>query len=100
MQAPANFAPLWRMLQVACGSGHESAGRMGNACGRCAVPWAHPDRADRHETSLDAVLNAGPDDRPFSPWIILEDGRMLTPKQIMELRKIISSGSIAAVPSF
>jgi hypothetical protein len=64
------------------------------------VPWAYPDRAHRYETLLDAVLNAGPDDRPFSPWIILEDGRMLTPTQIMELRKVISSGSIAVVPSF
>ena len=64
------------------------------------VPWAHPDRADRYETLLDAVLKAGPDDRPFSPWIILEDGRMLTPMQIMELRKVIGSGSLAAVPSF
>ena len=64
------------------------------------VPWAHPDRADRYETSLDAVLKAGPDDQPFSPWIILEDGRMLTPKQVIELRKIISRGAIAAVPGF
>jgi hypothetical protein len=64
------------------------------------VPWAYPERADQYATLLDAVLNAGPVDRPVSPWIILEDGRILTPMQILQLRRIVHGGSLAEVPSF
>jgi hypothetical protein len=64
-----------------------------------AVPWAHPERADQHATLLDAVLNAGAVDGRFSPWIILEDGRILTPMQILELRRLVRSGCFAEVPS-
>lgn len=64
------------------------------------VPWAHPDRADCYETLLDAVLAVGADGKASSCWIILEDGRMLAPKQVSELRELVDSGSIVGVSSF
>ncbi len=60
-----------------------------------ATPWAHPERSGRYETLLDAILNADPDGGELAPWIILEDGHMLNPRQIATLRESINRGSLA-----
>ena len=58
------------------------------------VPWASPERADQYATLLDAVTNADPVERFLSPWIILEDGRILNPHQIADRRKLARGGSL------
>ncbi len=59
-----------------------------------SVPWAHPSRSDIFETLFDAVCNASSEGTEQGPWIILEDGRVLSPGQISDLRHSIHAGSL------
>jgi hypothetical protein len=65
-----------------------------------AVPWAHPERADRYSSLLDAVINAGSVERSVSSWIVLEDGRILSPAQISKLHQLVRAGRFAEVLEF
>lgn len=56
------------------------------------TPWQNPAAGRRFDTLLEAVLDARLDSDDLSPWIFLEDGRLLSPAQIANHRQLLLSG--------
>jgi hypothetical protein len=62
------------------------------------VPWAHPEPEGRYATLLDAVIGIGSTEPTAAPWIILEDGRIVNPRQIARLYSLVHSGAFVGAP--
>lgn len=62
------------------------------------VPWACPEPEECYATLLDAVIDIRSLAQAASPWIILEDGRILSPRQIARLHSLVHRGAFVGAP--
>ena len=63
------------------------------------APWVHPAATPSFDTLLDAFLAAKPDVDGACPWIILEDGRLITPAMVAKSRMELDRGHIPSIAS-